>query len=130
MRGFKRAKWVSTFDREPFISAILRNLTMLSAICILSALAWRWAATGRLGFDDTLEGTNVLGFLLADLRHGLSAAWAPHLLLHAGVAALFMIPYVRALASLWYFAYVERNARYALFSGCVVAVLTYILLLG
>ncbi len=129
MQRLSRARWVSTFDHEPFIGAILRNLTILSALCILSAMMWRWRLTGRVEFNGVLEGTNVIVFLLADVRHGLSVAWGPRTLLHVGIALLFLIPYVRTLASLWYFAWVERNTRPALFSGCILAMLTYILFL-
>ena len=130
MKRLERIKLVSTFDHEPFIGSILRYGTLASAALIMTGLTWRWIGTGRLGFEDALEGTNVLGFLLADLRHLASMGWRPPLLLHLGIAVLFLVPYARTLASLWYFAYVERNARFALLTGCICAVMTYILLLG
>ena len=130
MHRFKHAKWVSTFDHEPFIAAILRRLTIFSAACLIGGLAWRWLTKGRFGFHGSIEGTNVASFLLSDIHRGFSGACIPRLLLHLGLATLFMIPYVRLLGSLWYFAWVERNARYALYTGCVVATLTYILFLG
>ena len=130
MRRLERIKLVSTFDHEPLIGSILRNGTLASAALIVMGLTWRWIGTGRLGFEDALEGTNVLGFLLADLRRLASMGWWSPLFLHLGIAVLFLIPYARTLASLWYFAYVERNARFTLLTGCICAVMTYILLLG
>ena len=130
MPQLRRARWGSAFEPEPFLSAILRTMTLLSAACIVVALGWRRVVTGGAGTTDALEGTNVLSFVLADVRQALSGVWGPHLLLHTGIAALFLIPYARTLASLWYFTWVERNIRCAAFSGCVCTALTYILFLG
>ena len=43
---------------------------------------------------------------------------------------LLLTPYVRVLASLLYFAFAARNWKYALFTGFVLAVLSYSLFLG
>jgi uncharacterized membrane protein len=40
-----------------------------------------------------------------------------------------LTPYIRVLASLLYFAFVERNRKYTVFTGFVFAVLTYSLFL-
>ena len=130
MKSLKWAIRVSTFDHEPFIGSILRIGMLTSATFVLAGLTGRWIARGQPGFEGTLEGTNVLGFLLADLRHAASIGRWPTLALHLGIATLLLVPYARTLASLWYFARLERNARYALFTGCVCVVMTYILLLG
>jgi uncharacterized membrane protein len=41
-----------------------------------------------------------------------------------------LTPYVRVLASMLYFVLVERNVKYGLFTGFVLAVLTYSLFAG
>jgi uncharacterized membrane protein len=46
-----------------------------------------------------------------------------------GVATLLLTPYLRVLASIGYFAFVERDLKYTLFTTFVFAVLTYSLLL-
>ena len=130
MKRVERARWLSLFDREPFIGAILRYGTLLSVTLIVAALVWWRMATRQMGMADTLEGTNVIGFLLSDLRRLTSITHWPQFLLHVGIAALLLIPYIRSLASLWYFAWVERNARSALFTACTGVVLTYILFFG
>jgi uncharacterized membrane protein len=57
-------------------------------------------------------------------------ALRPRLLVNLGIGVLLLTPYVRVLASLVYFATVERDPKYALFTAFVLAVLTYSLLLG
>ena len=53
----------------------------------------------------------------------------PRLLINLGIALLMLTPYVRVLASTFYFALAERNPKYTLFTGFVLAVLTYSLFL-
>jgi uncharacterized membrane protein len=49
--------------------------------------------------------------------------------LAALISALVLTPYVRVLALPVLFAFVERNAKYAAFTGFVLAVLRYSLFL-
>ena len=53
----------------------------------------------------------------------------PRLLVSLGIITLLLTPYVRVLASFVLFAFVERNAKYAVFTGFVLAVLSYSLFL-
>ncbi len=59
----------------------------------------------------------------------LEAEFRPRLLVSLGIAALLLTPYLRVLASLLFFAFVEHNWKYSLFTGFVLAVLTYSLFL-
>jgi len=45
--------------------------------------------------------------------------------MNVGLAVLMLTPYARVLASVLYFALVERSAKYTIFTGFVLAVLTY-----
>lgn len=67
--------------------------------------------------------------MLADIRQVAADAVRPRLLINLGIAALMLTPYVRVLASMLYFAFIERNGKYTLFTGFVFAVLTYSLFL-
>jgi uncharacterized membrane protein len=62
-------------------------------------------------------------------KGSLAYAAPPHLLTNLGIATLVFTPYVRALASMFYFVFVERNRTYTLFTGFVLTVLTYSLFL-
>jgi uncharacterized membrane protein len=53
----------------------------------------------------------------------------PRVLINMGIAVLMLTPFVRVLASVFYFALVERNWKYTLFTGFVLCVLTYSLFL-
>ena len=52
------------------------------------------------------------------------------MLVNLGIAVLLLTPYVRVLMSMLYFVFVERNLKYALFTGFVLAMLTYGLFTG
>jgi uncharacterized membrane protein len=49
----------------------------------------------------------------------------PRLLVNFGLAILLLTPYVRVVASFFYFAFIENNAKYAVFTSIVLGVLTY-----
>jgi len=53
----------------------------------------------------------------------------PRLFLNMGIAILMLTPFVRVLASVFYFAFAERNWKYTLFTGFVLSVLIYSLFL-
>jgi uncharacterized membrane protein len=42
-----------------------------------------------------------------------------------GIGVLMLTPFVRVLASVVYFAFVEHNWKYTLFTAFVLSVLTY-----
>jgi uncharacterized membrane protein len=55
--------------------------------------------------------------------------WNPQTVVELGVCVLILTPYTRVLASMLYFAAVERNWKYTLFTLAVLAVLTYALVI-
>jgi uncharacterized membrane protein len=95
---------------------------------LAGGLAWRWCATGTR-FDYDLAGTTVFGLVMTDVRQLAAGAWRPRLLVNLGLAVLLLTPYVRVLASMLYFAVVERNWKYTLFTAFVLLTLTYSLFL-
>ena len=126
-----RKQWVARFDMEALVSAILRQGMVLSLGLISVGVAWRYASDRTVGFEAPLRGTNVLQFLLADIhRVAASPRFWPSAVAHVGVAGLLLIPYLRVLASMLYFVFVERSRAHALLTGLVLVTLTYILLIG
>ena len=117
------------FDMEVLVGYILLGGVLLSMALVLAGLAWRWLATGHVSFDYSIAGMNLFEFMLTDIRQAAAHAVRPRLLVNLGIAALMLTPYVRVLASMLYFAFVERNGKYTLFTGFVFSVLTYSLFL-
>jgi uncharacterized membrane protein len=117
------------FDMEAVIGSILLVGILLSLTLIVAGLAWHWALVGHLQFDYTVTGVNLFQFVLADVRRLASGAVHPQVAISTGVAVLMLTPYVRVLASMLYFALVEHNWKYTLFTGFVLGVLTYSLFL-
>jgi hypothetical protein len=90
---------------------------------------WHRLATGVATFDAPLGGTDALRPLVGDLRLAASGQLSARLLVSLGVAVLLFTPYLRVLASVVFFAAVERNWKYAVFTSFVLIVLTYSLLM-
>jgi len=114
-------------------AASIIGLTLLvgvvsSLALIAIGLAWHWARWGTLELDYTLPATSVGGFVLADVRQLELGEVRPRLLVSLGIVVLLLTPWVRVLASMLYFAIVERNAKYTCFTAFVLALLTWSLL--
>jgi uncharacterized membrane protein len=114
---------------EVMIGYVLLGGVAISAVLVVAGLAWHWARTGHLGMDYTISRMNLFEFVVMDAREVASAAFRPRLLISLGIAVLMLTPYVRVLASMLFFAIAERNWKYSLFTGFVLAVLTYSLFL-
>jgi len=117
------------FDMEVVVGYILLGGVLVSVALVVAGLIWHWAATGHLGLEYALAGMNFFQFVLADIRQVAADAFRPRLLVNLGIAVLLLTPYARVFASMVYFAFVERNRKYTMFTGFVFAVLTYSLFL-
>lgn len=102
---------------------------LASAVLLAAGLLWRWIATGSPSFDYTLPRSNVLGFAKEEATAVLRGEIRPRLLVNLGLLLLLLTPYARVLLSFCYFAFSERNWKYTLFTGIVLGVLSYSLLL-
>ena len=128
MKNAARAKWIAQFDMENLVSSILQNGMLISISLVMVTLVVPRVEDNPRGFGSVLQARSLPLLFWADLRQlGVPGAW-PTLLLHLSVAVLLVTPYLRVMASMVYFAGVERNWRHALVTGFVLAVLTITLL--
>jgi len=119
-------------DMDTIIGTTLQVGVILSLSLIATGLVWhrlRWG-TWQWPLDYTLPATTVFGFLVADVEQATGDPARPRMLVNLGIAALLLTPYVRVLMSMLYFVFVERNLKYAVFTGFVLAMLTYGLFTG
>ncbi len=117
------------FDMESLVGYILLTGVLLSVALLVVGFVWRWVRTGNLRFEHSIAGMNFFEFILSTLRQTASQAFRPRLFLNMGIAILMLTPFVRVLASVFYFAFAEHNWKYTLFTGFVLGVLTYSLFL-
>jgi uncharacterized membrane protein len=119
-------------DMDTIIGVTLQVGVTLSLVLIATGLVWhrlKWG-TFEWQLDYELPATTVFGFLVADVEQATGEPARPRMLVNLGIAALILTPYVRVLMSMLYFVFVERNAKYAVFTAFVLAMLTYGLFTG
>ena len=114
---------------DALVGYVLAGGVLTSAALVVAGLLWRWIRTGQLGVDYTIAKMNLFQFVVADVNNVIEGALRPRLLVSLGIAVLLLTPYVRVLASLVFFLFVEHNWKYSVFTGFVLAVLTYSLFL-
>ena len=117
------------FDMEILIGYILLVGVLLSVALLVIGFIWRWERSGNLRFQHTIVGMNFFEFVLTSLRQMASHDLRPRVVINMGIAVLMLTPFVRVLASVFYFALIQRNWKYTLFTGFVLSVLTYSLFL-
>ena len=117
------------FDMESLVGYILLTGVLLSVALLVVGFVWRWVRAGNLRFEHSIAGMNFFEFILSTLQQVASQAFRPRLFLNMGIAILMLTPFVRVLASVFYFAFAEHNWKYTLFTGFVLGVLTYSLFL-
>jgi len=117
------------FDMEILIGYILLVGVLLSIALLGIGFLWHWERSGNLRFQHTIVGMNFSEFALTSLKQMASYELRPRVMVNMGMAVLMLTPFGRVLASVFYFALVERNWKYTLFTGFVLSVLTYSLFL-
>jgi uncharacterized membrane protein len=110
---------------DAIVGGMLAGGVVTSLTLIIAGLVWHRLATGVATFDTPLGGTDALRLLTGDLRLGAAGRLSPRLLVSLGIAILLFTPYLRVLASVVFFAVVEHDWKYTVFTGFVLAVLTY-----
>jgi uncharacterized membrane protein len=115
---------------EVLIGYLLLVGIIASSVMLISGMLWDKLATGQVRLEYLISGMNFFQFLFSDMHALLTGShFGPHLLVNFGIALLLLTPYIRVLASVAFFAVVERNAKYALFTLFVATVLTFSLFL-
>ncbi len=114
---------------EVLVGYILLVGVLLSVLLLIIGLIWHWASKGELGLVYPIEDRNLFGFLLHLTEQIFSGAFHPKFLISVGMAVLLLTPFVRVIASMFYFAVALHNWKYTAFTGFVTAVLTYSLFL-
>ncbi len=116
------------FDMEVLVGYILLVGVLLSVLLILIGFGWNWIATGQLNLQVAVSKMNFLRFTADAFSRLFHGELAPPLIINLGIVTLLFTPYLRVFASMVYFA-IRRNWKYTLFTGFVLAVLSYSLFL-
>ncbi len=107
------------------VGYILLGGVLTSAFLMSTGFVWQWATRGRVQGESPLAGTDLAQIFATFFQQLASGTLQPRPLVYLGLAVLMLTPYLRVAASALYFAVVERNVKYTVFTGFVLAVLTY-----
>ena len=107
------------------VGYILLGGVLTSAALMSAGLVWHWATRGPVQELSPMAATDLAQIFATFFQQLASGALQPRPLIYFGLAVLLLTPYVRVAASALYFAVVERNMKYTVFTGFVLAVLTY-----
>ncbi len=127
--GKESAEQKSMNNMDSLVGYILLVGVLISVGLIIAGTLWSWAITRHLTIHYSISGENYFGFLLSSLHQLFAGALQPRLLISLGIVTLMFTPYLRVAASVVYFAFVDHNLKYTLFTLFVFAVLTYSLCL-
>ena len=97
------------FDMESLVGYILLTGVLLSVALLVVGFVWRWARVGNLRFEHSVAGMNFFEFILSTLLKMTSETLRPRLFLNMGIGILMLTPFVRVLASVFYFAFVSTT---------------------
>ena len=96
-------------DMESLVGYILLTGVLLSVALLVVGFVWRWARVGNLRFEHSVAGMNFFEFILSTLLKMTSETLRPRLFLNMGIGILMLTPFVRVLASVFYFAFVSTT---------------------
>jgi uncharacterized membrane protein len=114
---------------DALVGYLLLSGVSLSVALVALGLLWHFLRTGTFQLAYPIGGMNLFEFLLAEIRIAGQGRVRPRTLVDAGIAVLLLTPYLRVLASMLYFLFVQRNWKYSLFTAVVLGVLTFSLFL-
>jgi uncharacterized membrane protein len=114
---------------EGLVGYLLLIGVIVSVGFIIVGTIWNWAATRSLTSDFTIAGENFFTFLTSGFAQLLAGHLTPHLMISLGIATLMFTPFLRVFVSMFYFAFIEHNWKYTIFTLFVFSVLSYSLFL-
>lgn len=116
-------------EMDVLVGYILLGGVLLSLVLLVAGLLWKWLATGG-SFDYQITGMNLFELVKDEFRRAAHGQIRPRLLISMGITVLLLTPYLRVVASVFYFLFAMKNWKYTLFTSVVLLVLTFSLFLG
>lgn len=114
-------------DMDVLIGYILLIGVVLSVVLLIVGIAWNWTSTGNLNIVYRISVRDLYLLIRSAFGRAAPGMTTPHRLINLGIAVLMLTPFVRVLASVFFFALAERNWKYTVFTLFVLSVLTYAL---
>lgn len=123
MTRVARVKWLSGFDLEPLLSAVLSGGMLISVgLMITGLMVSRVIGPGDIVYQ--IHAISLPRLLQADLRRVGSQEFWGRFLIDLGFSVLLLTPYVRLVITWLYLAFVKSRWRYAAYTSVILVLLT------
>ena len=116
-------------DMDAVVGYVLLGGVLLSLALVTAGLIWQWIDSGSLALNYRLQGMNLFELMIAEARLTWQGAIQPRVLVNFGIVVLMLTPFLRVVASVFYFAAFLKNWKYTGFTTVVLVILTYSLFL-
>ena len=113
---------------DVLVGYILLGGVLLSLVLLSAGILWKWIKTGG-SLDYQIAGMNLFELVKDEFRRAAHGEVRPRLLISMGITVLLLTPYLRVVASVFYFLFALKNWKYTLFTSIVLLVLTFSLFL-
>lgn len=114
---------------DALVGYLLMIGVALSMTLIVAGMLWQFFRTGRFLVERPLAGMNLFEFVVDEVRLVVHGEFHPRNLVDAGIVVLMFTPYLRVVASMFYFIFALKNWKYSLFTAVVLGILTFSLFL-
>ena len=117
-KGLGNSSSSEELDLEVMVSWVLIIGICLSTAGILAGLGWHYFLAGSLDMHYNLPKENFFNLTVSTFKQIFTSGFSPALVTTMGIIFLMITPYIRILSSVVYFATVEKNVKYGIYTLC------------
>jgi len=122
MTNVARVRWLSKFDMEPLLSAVLIGGMVIGVSLIIAGLVIG-GLTGPALLEYRIHAVSIPRFLEIDLQRVGAPDFWQRLLIDLGFSIILITPLLRLVVTWLYFMVTQRHRIYAVYTAIVLLLL-------
>ncbi len=122
MTNVARVRWLSKFDMEPLLSAVLLG-GMMTGIGLIIAGLVVGGLTRQAVLEYRIRAASIPRFLEVDLQRVGAPDFWQRFLIDLGFSIVLITPFLRLVVTWLYFAVVQRRWIYVVYTAMVLLLL-------
>ncbi len=123
MRNVARVRWLSRFDMEPLLSAVLISGMVIGMSLIIAGLVIGRLTGGPAALEYRIHAVSIFRFLEVDLRRIGAPDFWERVLIDLGFSIVLITPLLRLVVTWLYFVVIQRRWIYAIYTAIVLTLL-------